>query len=828
MRLSELHTGEKGVIVKVMGRGGFRKRIIEMGFIRGKEVEVIQNAPLKDPIHYKIMGYDVSLRRSEAALIEVVNASEFEKLQNASSFNIPSIDSYTTPSKTDIRSYAIEKGKTINVALVGNPNSGKTTLFNHASGAHEHVGNYSGVTVDAKEATFRQSGYTFRIVDLPGTYSISAYSPEERYVRRHLNEEHPDVVINVVDALNLERNLYLTTQLIDMDVRMVIALNMYDSLQKRGDTFDHGSLAKMIGAPIVPTISKTGFGIKELFDRVIMIYEEQDPVSRHIHINYGEDLEKAITNVKDSLKANCNISKGLSKRYVAMKLLEGDPEMDAFVGDLPGGDIVLKERDENVTQIEDILQEDSETAFTNARYGFISGALRETLEPAKIQEIKSTQIIDLFVTNKVLGFPIFIFFMWIMFEATFRLGAYPMEWIESLVEIIGNAVRNNMQEGPLKDLLVDGIIGGVGGVIVFLPNILILYLFISFMEDSGYMARAAFIMDKIMHKMGLHGKSFIPLVMGFGCNVPAIMASRTIESRSSRMVTMLINPLMSCSARLPVYVLLIGVFFPEKGSVVLLGLYLTGILLAVVMARLFKRFLFNQEDVPFVMELPPYRMPTLKSIMIHMWEKAKQYLKKMGGVILVASVIIWFLGYFPLHTANGEAFDQQIASVEHSDLQEDDKVSQIEELEQQKAMDHQENSYIGKIGHAIEPLLRPLGFDWKISVSLLTGMAAKEVVVSTLSVLYTGEEEGSQALPDRLKQDTYADGTPVFTPLVALSLMLFVLIYFPCIATIVAIAKEAGSWKWGLFVVIYTCLLAWIVSFIVYQTGLFFTSLLGG
>jgi ferrous iron transport protein B len=794
MRLSELHTGEKGIVVKVTGRGGFRKRIIEMGFIRGKEVEVIQNAPLKDPVHYKIMGYDVSLRRSEAALIEIVSLSEYEKELLPLNNNSHPL-SHTASSFTEhIQSIAIEKGKTINVAFVGNPNSGKTTLFNHASGAHEHVGNYSGVTVDAKDGTFRQNGYTFRIVDLPGTYSLSAYSPEERYVRKHLSEAQPDVVVNVVDASNLERNLYLTTQLIDMDMRVVIALNMYDAMQKQGHTFDHASLARMIGAPIVPTVGKTGFGIKELFDRVISVYEEEDPVIRHIHINYGEDMEKGITRIRRSLKKNCNIDKGLSKRYLAIKLLEADPETETFVKNLPGGQTVLQERNEMITQIEKILHEDSETAFANARYGFISGALHETFEPGKLQEMKSSRMIDLFVTNKVLGFPIFIFFMWIMFEATFHLGAYPMEWIESLVAWLGGIIHRYMPAGPLKDLLADGIIGGVGGVIVFLPNILILYLFISFMEDSGYMARAAFIMDKIMHKMGLHGKSFIPLVMGFGCNVPAIMASRTIESRNSRMITMLVNPLMSCSARLPVYVLLTSAFFPGKASLVMLSLYGAGILLAVVMARVFKRFLFNEEDVPFVMELPPYRMPTAKSILIHMWEKGKQYLRKMGGVILAASIIIWFLGYFPLQP------------------------------EQKDASIRQQNSYIGKIGQTIQPVLAPLGFDWKISVSLLTGMAAKEVVVSTLSVLYTGntDEEDVQTLTNSLRQDAHPDGSLVFTPLTALSLMLFVLIYFPCIATVTAIAKESRSWKWGLFVVVYTCLLAWVVSFAVYQTGRFF------
>lgn len=606
MRLSELRTGDKGVIVKVMGRGAFRKRIIEMGFIRGKEVIVIQNAPLKDPIHYRVMGYDVSLRRSDAALIEVVSAADFEKEQATSVQDTNrSADSFILPPGNELQAIALHKGKTINVALVGNPNCGKTSLFNFASGAHEHVGNYSGVTVDAKEGTFQQNGYTFRIVDLPGTYSLSAYTPEELYVRKHLNEEQPDVVINVIDASNLERNLYLTAQLIDMDVRMVIALNMYDELERHGNKFDHESLAKMIGAPIIPTVSKTGFGIEDLFNRVIKVYEEEDPVIRHIHINYGESLEKGISNVRKTLKNSVDIPKSLSKRYLSIKLLEGDREIETFIKTLPGAETIFQERDRNTALIEKLLQEDCETAFTNARYGFISGALRETYEQNTIKEATSTQIIDLFVTHKVLGFPIFILFMWIMFEATFRLGGYPMEWIEALVEVIGNFVRSHMSEGPLKDLLVDGIIGGVGGVIVFLPNILILYMFISFMEDSGYMARAAFIMDKIMHKMGLHGKSFIPLVMGFGCNVPAIMASRTIESRNSRMITMLVNPLMSCSARLPVYVLLTGAFFPKNASFVLLALYVSGILLAVIMARLFKRFLFNEEDVPFVMELPP-------------------------------------------------------------------------------------------------------------------------------------------------------------------------------------------------------------------------------
>ena len=821
MRLSELRTGEKGVIVKVMGRGAFRKRIIEMGFIRGKMVDVIQNAPLKDPIHYKVMGYDVSLRRSDAALIEVVSETEFAHLTNTAQQYTESLDADSGfYQDNELEALALNKGKIINVALIGNPNCGKTSLFNFASGAHEHVGNYSGVTVDAKEGVFTQNGYTFRIVDLPGTYSLSAYTPEELYVRRHLVQEQPDVVINVVDASNLERNLYLTTQLIDMDVRMVIALNMYDDLEKSGNKFDHESLAGMIGVPIIPTISKTGFGIEALFNRVISVYEETDPILRHVHVNYGDTLEKYINALRKMLKRNGTVDKTYSKRYLAIKLLENDKEVRQYVQSLPETKPILETCNQYSQQLEEMLKEDTETALTNARYGFISGALRETFVANKIKEVSSTQIIDLFVTHKVLGFPIFIFFMWFMFEATFKLGEYPMQWIEWGVEQIGNFVRNFMPEGPLKDLLVDGIIGGVGGVIVFLPNILILYLFISFMEDSGYMARAAFIMDKIMHKMGLHGKSFIPLVMGFGCNVPAIMATRTIESRNSRMITMLINPLMSCSARLPVYVLLTGAFFAENASTVLLLMYSSGILLAVIVAKLFKRFLFSKEDVPFVMELPPYRMPTSKSILIHMWEKAKQYLHKMGGIILIASILIWFLGYFPRETEQGKIYESQIEHVNSSNtLSEKEKTETVTELNRLKNMEHQQNSYIGRIGQAIQPALAPLGFDWKISVSLLSGMAAKEVVVSTLSVLYTGDSEDSQTLPERLQADKDKEGNPVFTPLVALSMMLFVLIYFPCVATVIAIVNESKSWKWGAFVIAYTCTLAWVVSFTVYQLG---------
>ena len=808
MRLSELKTGEKGVIVKVLGHGGFRKRIVEMGFIKGKTVEVLLNAPLRDPVKYKIMGYELSLRHQEADMVEVISEEEAKLMQNPyhGSFKL-----------TDDKWVEIAKGKrrTINVALVGNPNCGKTSLFNIASGAHEHVGNYSGVTVDAKEGFFDFQGYHFRVVDLPGTYSLSAYSPEEIYVRKHIIEQTPDVIVNVVDASNLERNLYLTTQLIDMNVMMVMALNMYDELEASGNKLDHEKLSELIGVPIVPTIGRSGKGIEKLFHVIIESYEGSDYVNkrvrkqvrnevmndmeawhkdvepeedygsdhglfRHIHVNHGPILEKSIEEVKKEIAKNESIRYKYSTRFLSIKLLENDREIENIVRPLPNGEKILEIRDKEAQNIGKAMNEDSEQAITDAKYGFISGALKETFRENEVEREQATRVIDSIVTHRIWGYPIFFLFLYIMFEGTFVLGEYPMMGIEWLVEQIGNLVSTTMPEGPLKDLVIDGIIGGVGGVIVFLPNILILYFFISLLEDSGYMARAAFIMDKIMHRMGLHGKSFIPLIMGFGCNVPAIMASRMIEDRKCRLITMLVNPLMSCSARLPIYLVLIGAFFPNTGSLILLGIYAMGILLAVLMARLFSRFLVKGDDIPFVMELPPYRIPTAKAIFRHTWEKGAQYLKKMGGIIMIASIIIWFLGYYPNH-GNYETMAQQ-----------------------------QEHSYIGQIGKAIEPVIEPLGFDWKLGIGLLSGVGAKELVVSTLGVLYTNEED--------IESVNLSDRIPI-TPMVALGYMLFVLIYFPCVATLVAIKQESGSWKWALFAAFYTTALAWVVAFLVNQLG---------
>ena len=810
MKLSELKTGERGVIVKVAGHGGFRKRIIEMGFIKGKTVEVLLNAPLQDPVKYKIMGYEVSLRHSEAEQIEVVTPEEARNMEQGAEKadgkkeKLPHAVPDDGPvSERLLKDAALRKQHIINVALVGNPNCGKTSLFNFVSGAHERVGNYSGVTVDAKEGHAEYHGYTFNLVDLPGTYSLSAYSPEELYVRKQIIEKTPDVVINVIDTSNLERNLYLTTQLIDMHLRMVCALNMFDETEERGDNVDYNKLSSLFGVPMVPTVFTSGRGVEELFRAVIDLYEaneDEDPHYRHIHINHGHEIEDGIAGIQHYLKTDSNLRQRYSTRYLAIKLLENDRDAEAYIATLPAAAAIMAERDKAAGRVKEETGEDCETAIMDAKYGFIHGALQEAeyATGQKKDTYQTTHLLDRIITNKYLGFPIFIALIWLMFEVTFSVGQYPMDWIEAGVGWVGRMVSATLPDGLLKDMLADGVIGGVGAVIVFLPQILILYAFISFMEDSGYMARAAFIMDKLMHKMGLHGKSFIPLIMGFGCNVPAVMATRTIESRRSRLVTMLILPLMSCSARLPIYIMIIGTFFSAQyRSTVMISLYLIGILMAVVMSRLFTTFVVRGEDTPFVMELPPYRFPTWKAIGRHTWEKGKQYLKKMGGIILVASIIVWALGYFP----HDSRLDSQA---------------------------QQEQSYIGRIGKAIEPVFRPQGFDWKLDVGLVAGVGAKEIVASTMGVLYShddsfSDDDSFEASDSEkytiLRRKMLADG---ITPLSAYAFLLFVLLYFPCIATIAAIKGETGSWRWALFAAGYTTVLAWVVSAAVYQIGSLF------
>ena len=876
MKLSDIEVGGRAVIVKVAGHGGFRRRIVEMGFIKGKLVEVLNRAPLGDPIEYSVMGYNVSLRLSEAEKIEVITIAEAEEIAKQRYES----GSAQTITEDEIRQVALDRRKEIQVALVGNPNAGKTSLFNVISGAHEKVGNYSGVTVDAKETTFEYKGYHIRLVDLPGTYSLSAYSPEERYVRNQIVKERPDVVVNVVDAGNLERNLFLTTQLIDMNVRMVIALTMYDELEAKGDRFDYEALGAMIGVPMIPTVSPKMRGVNELFDTVIKIYEGGDYVDadgnllanaeddelldrhyhdlalphkhssrnkqlrnlilpdavnqrvRHIHIHYGATIETAIKRVKNLLQELDIQIDDYTPRYVAIKLIEGDEEIVESLELRVENPLALRalplKQGENMSRLEKVLEEirsriydefkdTAENVINDAKYGFIAGALKETYEPQKKEESKTlTDKIDNVVTSRWFGYPIFLLALFITFNATFFVGAYPMEWIDAGVGVLATWVRGVMPEGMLCDLLVDGIISGVGGVLVFLPNILILYFFISLMESSGYMARAAFIMDKLMHHIGLHGRSFIPLFMGFGCNVPAIMATRTIENRNARMITILIIPLMSCSARLPIFLLLAGTFFPQSAGVALFSMYMIGVVLAALMAILFRKVMFNKEETPFVMELPPYRMPSVKTMLRDTWEKGVQYLRKIGTTILVGSIVIWGLSYFPLESQQSTVNSQQMTvNSQQSTVnsQQSTLNSQFSTLNSQL-----ENSYLGQIGKAIQPALAPLGFDWKASVALVTGVTAKEIVVSTLGVLYSADEEDAVSLSDKLLSATDENGELLYNVAVAISLMLFVLIYLPCIGTLATIKSETGSWWWALFVAVYTIVLAWIVSFVVYQS----------
>ena len=833
MTLKDLNIGEKAVITKVKGRGAFRKRMVEMGFIVGQVIESIKKAPFQDPVEYRLMDYEVSLRNSEAELIEIVSESEIKE-KSPTKFN-GTIDTKI------LKRTARKKEKIINIALVGNPNSGKTTLFNYASGSKERVGNYGGVTIDAKEARFKMGDYEFNIVDLPGTYSVSAYSPEELYVRDYIINNVPDVVVNVVDSSNLERNLYLTTQLIDMDIKVVVALNMYDELSRKGDKLNYQHLGNMLGIPFVPTVSSKGTGIKDLFKKIIEVYENKDKTVRHIHINYGVAFENAINELQEEIYKSCDrsLTDKYSSRFLSIKLLEKDKDIREIIRKECNNDQeIINLAKDKIVSIEKGFKDDTETLITDAKYGFIEGALKETFKISERNRVSKSRIIDKVITNKILGIPIFLFFIWLTFYVTFTLGDYPMQLLEAGVGLLGNFFASILPDGMFRDMVVDGVIGGVGGVLVFLPNIVLLYLFISLMEDTGYMARAVFIMDKAMHKIGLHGKSFIPLLMGFGCNVPAILSSRIIESKRDRMITILINPFMSCSARLTVYVLLISAFFVEYRSLILFSLYLFGVLLAIITAFILRKTFFKTQDIPFVMELPPYRLPTIKTILKHMWFRAQIYLKKVGGIILVASIVIWALGYFPRNNDIVKEYDAKIDSVktEYMDIPDEARSSdwqkklnkEINLLETHKRHKLQENSFIGQIGGFIQPVMSPLGFDWKMSISLLTGVTAKEVVVGTLGVLYeadpdAGDQEAKSSLIERIQEQEYLSGPKkgekVFTPVVAISFMLFILIYFPCIGVIAAIKKESGGWKWPLFEAVYSTVLAWFIAFLAYNIG---------
>ena len=766
--------GKTVQVVRVMGDGAFRQRLLEMGFVRGAQVTVLKNAPLQDPVEYMIMGSHISLRHSEAAQVEITDKdAEFCDMEDAFNGIVETEVAGLDPLADDV----------MRVVLIGNPNCGKTSLFNCVTGAKEKVGNYGGVTVDSKESWFNIDGRKVQLVDLPGTYSLTEYSPEEMYVRTYIRDNHPDAILNIVDAGNLERNLYLTTQVMDMNIPMVIALNMWDELEKSGDKLDIDMMSRLLGARMVPLTAYNGHGVKEVLQATMQAIDESEQDTLHHNVNYGPLIEDALKELGEKCPE--------LDRYTVLKIIENDQHALQLLDDREDAAEVKILAADLRGRIERDFNSDITSIITDLKYGFVRGALAEALTPNPDRvtgETKPGYSMDRLLTNRWLALPILLVLMWLMFEATFTLGAYPQEWIENGIGWLGEWIGNAMPDGILKDLIVDGIIGGVGGVLVFLPQILILFFCISLLEDSGYMARAAFIVDRIMHRVGLHGKSFIPYLIGFGCGVPAIMATRTLENRRDRVVTILTIPFMSCSARLPAYLLLVGAFFTAKQGLILMSIYLIGVLVAALTAIVLSKTILKHDKTQFVMELPPYRKPTARNATIHMWSKGKQYLQKMGTIILAASIIVWALGYFPRH--EGQTQQEQI-----------------------------ENSYMGQMGKAIEPLVEPLGFNWQMGVSVLTGAAAKEIVVSTMGVLYTGEadaDEESAPLKEKLQTATKPNGEHVFNPIVAYSFMLFILLYFPCIAALAAIKREAG-WKWVAFEMIYTTAVAWLVSFIFYQ-----------
>jgi len=817
VKLSEVKYQDTVIITKILGHGSFRRRISEMGFVKGKEVKVIKNAPFKGPFEFKILDYNVSLRKSEADLIEVVPVSEFDNSQNGTYEGV--IDR-----KISLVNQS-ERTRTINIALAGNPNSGKTTLFNYISRSKEKVGNYSGVTIEIKKAQLKAKGYTFNFFDLPGTYSLTAYSNEEIFVRKFIYEQTPDIVINVIDSTNLERNLFLTTQLIDMDLRIVGALNMYDDLERKKMQFNYDELSRLLGIPFIPTISSKGIGLDNLIDKVIEVFEGKDKVTRHVHINYGKDLEDSIRKIREKVKEYKPITDKISSRFLALKLLEKDPHVHELLSEYSNFDDIKSTTNREIKKIESLQNENSETVITDAKYGFITGALKETFKNPFRKKRSNSEKIDDVLTHKYFGFPIFTSILFLMFYATFNLGAYPMDWIDAGVLAFGDFISTIMPDGMLKDLITKGIISGTGSVLVFLPNILILFFFISLLEETGYMARAAFIMDKIMHRFGLHGRSFIPLIMGFGCNVPAILATRSMRNRGDRLLTMLIIPFMSCSARLPVYILIISAFFRKYEALILIGIYAVGIAFAFITAQILNKTVFKSKETPFVMELPSYRLPTPRNIIYHVWDKTQHYLKKIGTVILLGVIIIWALEYFPRETRQTKQFLTQIESVEtNSDLNEVQKEEFITDIEHAIEADRLINSYLGRVGQWIEPVMRPLGFDWKMSIALVAGLPAKEIVVSTMGVLYqSSDEESTVNLQQKLQNEVHTRGSrtgkKVFTMPAALAFLVFILLYFPCVGVIATIKNEAASWKWAAFVVFYTTGLAWIMAFAVYNIG---------
>ena len=718
--------------------------------------------------------------------------------------------------------------KRLSIALAGNPNSGKTTIFNNITGTRQKVGNWPGVTVEKKEGYINKSGYDLKIIDLPGTYSLTPFSIEEIVARNFILEERPDVVIDIIDASNLERSLYLATQLREIDCKVLFALNMADVARTRGIKIDDKKLSELLAVPVVFTIGNKNKGIETLLKKAIELAESDYVITKKRKVKYSKDIEDSISKIEHFIGNHAEDSIPYNIRWTAIKLLEDDKIVKERVLEKTGkiGEDILKEIDNHRKFLVDRFDDDPEIIMTDERYGFIAGIIMEVLTTSIKQRVDISRNVDLVLTNRFVGFPIFIFFIWAMFQLTFSLGAYPMDWINSGISLFSTLLAHVLPDNIVKDFLINGIIAGVGSVIIFLPNILILFFCIALFEDTGYMSRAAFLMDKIMHLIGLHGKSFIPMLMGFGCNVPAIMASRTLESEKDRTLTILITPFMSCSARLPVYIILAGAFFGAKAGTVIFGIYLLGIILSIITGRLFRSTLLRGADAPFVMELPPYRIPMIKSLMIHMWDRSKIFIKKMGGYILIGSVVVWTLTAFPHNISYSKNYDLEIEQVktyfqtEIDNAQESDKALlaqkrdlAVAELTTEKKAEKAEKSFMGRIGKVVAPIFSPIGIDWRGSVALLTGFVAKEIVVSTMGILYAADNgKDSEALKNALLSSG-------MTPIAALAMMVFVLLYMPCLATLAAIRRETASLKWMIFSISYSTLLAWGMAFLVYQGG---------
>ena len=705
----------------------------------------------------------------------------------------------------------------ITVALAGNPNCGKSSLFNALTGAHQKVGNFSGVTVEKHEGYLAYKGYQIRVVDLPGIYSLTPYSPEEIVTREYLIKEPPDVVVNVVEGPNLERNLLLTTQLMELEVDFFVALNMIDEVEEKGIVIEIKQLQKLLGCHIIPTSAKKSTGLDSLLDHIIRL-SRKDIEIRKNKLFFRPELEAAVEKIT-ALLAHQQELAGFNARWLAIKLLENDREVYHEVQQYPVWVKVELALQGAIRDADRLHDSEPEILITEDRHAFIKGAMQECVRQPGGAKATPTDYIDMVVLNRVLGLPIFLLVVWAIFQLTFSLGAPIMSGLQLIFGFIATAIGPLLPNETLRSIVIDGIIAGVGGVLVFLPNIVLLFIGLSFLEASGYMARAAFVIDRLMHRFGLHGKSFIPMITGFGCSIPAIMATRTLKSSTDRLVTIMIIPFMSCGAKLPVYVLLTAAFFsPDVAANVMFGIYLLGIAVGLWTAWLLKSTVLKSDSEPFVMELPPYRWPTLASVLFQAKVKALMYLKKAGTLILSAVIIIWAVSNYPRNEALQAKLSAETARIAASNMGEGEKKAEQKELNLRIKPEQLEYSLAGRAGKVLEPLIRPLGFDWRIGIALVTGLAAKEVVVSTLGTIYAiGQSDGTPVeLKSILRHDTS------FSRATALSLMVFVLLYIPCVAAIGVMKKEVGRWRPVLLYSAYSLTVAWVLSFVVYRLALLF------